>query len=779
MLTQRPSNARRREVRRNRPDRVPAWWLKLRRREVGWAILFVAMLTTLGGIIALSSRLQPEYRIGQPVDEHVVARAAFTAVNEELTRREKEKSRAAVLDVYSADQRYFEELRERLTSLLSLAERNFDELTPEVLDGTPLTRAGHELLGHYQETAQDSRDATLAPEAWQEKVEAFLRGFFDVPVLAEAEFDEVFEAGGLIQIVKPLNNIDGEDTHIVQSRALMSMGQPDAIRDRVRQSSIEIPAELRATAEHIVLADVKPTYFRDETQTVARQLAAYDAAPLVTEPFSRGELLVSEGVRLTEDQFRLLEAEREAFEGQITTLERVLSRAALGGVLAMLFAGVWMYLFVVGSRVASNPTRGLAVATLLLLGQALAVIAEGLWPSAPIGGVLFPTMLVTIVLAVVYSQPFALVLGTAHALLVTLTLDRGAELTLVLLAGVAVAVWQLHDIRSRSKLVVVGGLAGFAMAVATTLVSILGQPPASAYQWQRLGINAGAAAASGFAAGLLVQGMLPLIERAFRVTTAMSLKELNDNAKPLLKRLAHEAPGTYQHSLRIADMAEAAADAIGADGLLARVGAMYHDVGKINKPHYFIENQGGGPNKHNKLSPAMSLLLIVGHVKDGVEMAREYGLPRCLIHFIESHHGTTLVEYFYHAAKKQNEEKQREATGQVDPDEAPSEFEFRYPGPKPQTKEAAILLICDGIEAAARACEEPTPARLQQITHSIAMKRLMDGQFDACNLTLAELGKIEKAIVKTLCAIYHSRIKYPAGQSNTATDSAPSRSASA
>ncbi|MEM7577935.1 MAG: hypothetical protein AAF328_10740 [Planctomycetota bacterium] len=129
MLSHRPSTARRREVRRNRPDRVPAWWLKLRRREVGWAILFVTMLTTLGGIIALSSRLQPEHRIGQPVDEHVVARAAFTAVNEELTRREKEQSRAAVLDVYTADQRYFEELRERLTSLLSLAERNYDELT--------------------------------------------------------------------------------------------------------------------------------------------------------------------------------------------------------------------------------------------------------------------------------------------------------------------------------------------------------------------------------------------------------------------------------------------------------------------------------------------------------------------------------------------------------------------------------------------------------------------------------------------------------------------------
>jgi putative nucleotidyltransferase with HDIG domain len=179
---------------------------------------------------------------------------------------------------------------------------------------------------------------------------------------------------------------------------------------------------------------------------------------------------------------------------------------------------------------------------------------------------------------------------------------------------------------------------------------------------------------------------------------------------------------------------------------------MYHDIGKINKPLYFIENQGGGPNRHTKLSPAMSLLIIVGHVKDGIEMAREYGLPAVLRHFIESHHGTTLVEYFYHAAKKQKE---------AEDEHAPSEFEFRYPGPKPQSREAAIMLLADSVEAAARALAEPTPVRLEQLVHTIANKRMMDGQFSDCNLTLQELNKIEQAITKTLCAIYHARIKYP------------------
>jgi putative nucleotidyltransferase with HDIG domain len=211
-------------------------------------------------------------------------------------------------------------------------------------------------------------------------------------------------------------------------------------------------------------------------------------------------------------------------------------------------------------------------------------------------------------------------------------------------------------------------------------------------------------------------------------------------------------------------MAEAAADTIGADGLFCRVGAMYHDIGKINKPMYFIENQGGGPNRHDKLTPAMSLLIIVGHVKDGIEMAREYALPPTLRHFIESHHGTTLVEYFFHAAKKQTEAESKPG---------PSEFEFRYPGPKPQTKEAAIMLLCDCIEGAARALPEPTPVRLEQVVNAMARKRLMDGQFDECNLTLSELHKIEQSIIKTLCAVYHGRIAYPSAKKPEQTPSEP------
>jgi putative nucleotidyltransferase with HDIG domain len=257
----------------------------------------------------------------------------------------------------------------------------------------------------------------------------------------------------------------------------------------------------------------------------------------------------------------------------------------------------------------------------------------------------------------------------------------------------------------------------------------------------------------GFVAASVTLVIMPWLERAFGVTTGMTLSELRDPKHPLLRELQQRAPGTYNHSLNVATLAESAANAIGANGLHVYVGALYHDIGKMNKPDYFVENQPRGFNRHDKLSPAMSLLVIVGHVKDGVELARAHGLPKTLHHYIESHHGTTLVEYFYDQAKRRAHAEEGA--------EAPAEIEYRYPGPKPRTREAAILMLCDGVESATRAMAEPTPSRIQQLVHAMAQKRLHDGQFDDSNLTLREIAVVEDALTKSLCAIYHGRIAYP------------------
>ena len=247
-------------------------------------------------------------------------------------------------------------------------------------------------------------------------------------------------------------------------------------------------------------------------------------------------------------------------------------------------------------------------------------------------------------------------------------------------------------------------------------------------------------------------GPLPYLEKAFRITTSMQLLEHADASHPLLRPLSEEAAGTYNHSLQVATISEAAAESIGVNSLLCRVASYYHDVGKINKADYFCENQNAGVNRHINLSPSVSLLIIIGHVKDGIEMAREYDLPTSIFPFIQQQHGTTLVEFFYYQACTKS--------GQPD-GPGVSEVQYRYPGPKPRTKEIAILMIADAVESATRAMQEPNAARIESLVHDIVMKRLLDGQFDECDLSMRELHAIERSCVKSLLSIYHGRIAYP------------------
>lgn len=253
--------------------------------------------------------------------------------------------------------------------------------------------------------------------------------------------------------------------------------------------------------------------------------------------------------------------------------------------------------------------------------------------------------------------------------------------------------------------------------------------------------------------GILLTGMLPFIESLFGVQTDISLIELGNQSHPLLQELVQRAPGTYNHSINVASIGEAAAESIGAHGLLVRVGAYFHDIGKMLKPGYFVENQGEQANQHEKLVPTMSTLVIIAHVKDGVDLARQHHLPLEIINLVQQHHGTTLVSYFYQRASEQSE-----STGEKN---EVDESTYRYPGPKPQTKEAGVLMLADAAESASRALVDPAPARIESLVHDITMNRLLDGQFDECGLTLQEVRTIADSLVKALTAVYHGRLKYP------------------
>jgi cyclic-di-AMP phosphodiesterase PgpH len=269
---------------------------------------------------------------------------------------------------------------------------------------------------------------------------------------------------------------------------------------------------------------------------------------------------------------------------------------------------------------------------------------------------------------------------------------------------------------------------------------------------------------NGVYSSIIVVGILPVFEYLFGTVTNISLLELADFHHPLLQRMIMEAPGTYHHSLVVGNLSEAACDAVGANALLARIGAYYHDIGKLSKPEYFSENQYMITNKHDDLTPSMSKLVIMNHVRDGVELAKKYKLNPSLYEFILQHHGTSLVYYFYRRALENQEDTQEV-----------KEERFRYPGPKPNLKETAIVLLADSVEAATRTLKEPAPADIEEMVRKIINNKFIDGQLDECDLTLKDLEKIAAVFSRILGGIYHSRVTYPHAQSSENNHKKPSK----
>jgi len=416
-------------------------------------------------------------------------------------------------------------------------------------------------------------------------------------------------------------------------------------------------------------------------------------------------------------------------------------------IVSLISLGAAFYIHHYQRRIIENHIRAVALIAVFLLLLAATKLGsllteQSFWATGT-------AVTAAIVLAIAYDQRFAIGLGVVYSLFASFATEAVTSINLLLTmtAGVVTCCFALREIRTRMKLLEVGALTAAVVLVIKAALGFWEGQDSTAVVIRSAGVHAGAV----LIASVLMQSLLPLIEKIFHIATSMTLLDYSDANQPLLKRLAMEAPGTFSHSLLVGSIAEAAAESIGCNGLLCRVGAYYHDIGKVNKPGYFVENEMGPVSRHKQLSPAMSQLVIIGHVKDGIEMAKEYGLPAVLRQFIESHHGTTLIEYFYNEAKKQQGDKKA----------PPSESEFRYAGPKPKTKEAAIAMLSDTIEGAVRSLTEVTPTKIEAVVHNMTMKRLQDGQFDECDLSLRELNRIETSISKSLAAHYHGRIAYP------------------
>lgn len=389
----------------------------------------------------------------------------------------------------------------------------------------------------------------------------------------------------------------------------------------------------------------------------------------------------------------------------------------------------------------SRETKQLGLLALVFVLVALLARIGSLlgWDGAPF---LIPVALGSMLITILVDGQVAVLTTLLSALVTGMVTDYALEPMVVALTGGLTAVLSVNRAAQRSDVTRAGFLVGLACAVTLLALGLArGSMALVSLAWVGL--------VNGLLSSVGALGLLPYLETAFGITSSIRLLELANPNQPLLRRLLLEAPGTYHHSIMVGNLAEAAAEATGGDSLLVRVGALYHDIGKIRRPYFFAENQFGGDNPHDKIAPSLSTLIIIAHVRDGLELAREYRLPAVISAFIAEHHGTDLVRYFYTKAVETNR------GGTVE------EEDFRYAGPKPQTKETAILMLADGVEATVRSLSRPTPGRIEGVVRKHIKTRLESGQLDESELTMKDLDKIVGAFVKVLNGVYHTRVEYP------------------
>nr|WP_226894688.1 HDIG domain-containing metalloprotein [Luteolibacter marinus] len=368
-----------------------------------------------------------------------------------------------------------------------------------------------------------------------------------------------------------------------------------------------------------------------------------------------------------------------------------------------------------------------------------------------------------------FSTVYAALLGS----LVMPKQDVLLYLTVSLVCGL-VAVQSVHRVRKRVQLLRAGVYAGMAALLLSVMFGRIDLMPGMQDHLEGLklaGLSSMAALGTGIVIALLVSGLLPVLEGTFQLTTDISWLELSDLNHKLLRRLQLEAPGTFHHSLVVASLSEAAAEAVGANAAMCRVSAYFHDIGKLSKPEYFIENQGDGiENPHDSLTPTMSALIIIAHVKDGVDLAVKHKLNPRVIDIIQEHHGDSLVSYFYRRAQEQKKaEMEKVEKGIENPEDLPKidEKNFRYPGPRPRTRESGIVSLADIVESASRSLKKPTPAKIRALVEDLVDGRVCDGQLNECFLSLRDLAKVKDSFCATLRSMLHTRIDYPKDDERT------------
>ncbi len=736
-----------------------------------WGALAFIGFVLIVGTVTMWSQSQLRIEVGQIMRQTRVARVEFNTQDQQLTQTQRTAAEMNVPRVFSADITAFEELRADLSNLpRTLAGMdNLEEVSEDI-------RRRFGLDQTLFETIRAIGNDETQLKTWNDRVRDLVDIMRRRPLLTRSNWQVATQEGQNTQI--ELRYTEQSDSSDTSTTLKTLISRVDAINiDKDDQLTAEMSRIVRiagfddetgSLVRYRLLTQPRATFVYDSTATNTEMEAAASNVYPVRRTITIGQKLYSRGDILDQASYALaLEENRQFYTGPKSTTRILMRALGVYGLIAALAVLLGGYIVKYAPKILSKPARIGWMTLLVTSAIVIACIAGTLDPRMVWLATITPMVLIAVLISIAYAQRTGLAVTSVASLIVTIALNAHIGLLAVVVVGIAGAIVQLGDLRERQALIRMSIVIAIMLSVVTFLDQLITLPRTGVEfgpYFQSLISSSAQAGISGLLVGGIALFTLPFIERVFDITTGMTLIELRDPKQPILKELQQRAPGTYNHSLNVASIAESAAEAIGADALLTYVGCLYHDIGKMNKPAYFIENQAGGPNKHNKLTPAMSLLVIVGHVKDGMEMAREHALPKALHHFIEAHHGTTLVEYFYRRAREQaaqaDEERTAEEILQDQADQLPDEVDYRYPGPKPRSKEVAIVMLADAIESATRTLSDPTPARIDALVRSLANKRLMDGQFDECDLTFRELSTICESLSKSVASIYHGRIKY-------------------
>jgi len=490
---------------------------------------------------------------------------------------------------------------------------------------------------------------------------------------------------------------------------------------------------------------LRPNAFIDYEETRQKQEDIMVAVPPVMVSVKENEKIIGEGEIITEDHLAKLQA-----LGLTRPRLPITSIAGIFLLVAMLMVVVLFYLYQQNREIYDHAGHlyllGIIVVMVLAVGKAIVAINVNQWPEFGAQfGYMVPLAAGGMLIAILLDSRLAVLIVAVMSLLLGVMTGNQLRFGLVGLIGGITGVYSVSKLSQRGDLVRAGIHTSGANVVAIFIVGLVGGAPLGLLISSSLALGI----TNGILSSILTNGSLPFLEHTFRITSPVRLLELSNPNNVLLKRLLTEAPGTYHHSIIVGNLAEAATDAVGGESLLVRVGAYYHDIGKVKRPYFFIENQMACDNPHDKIAPSLSTLILTSHVKDGVEMAREHKLPQGIIDIIEQHHGAGLVSYFYHKALES------------DRAETVSEDEYRYEGPKPQTREAAMVMLADSVEAAVRSLQNRTPGRVEGLVRKIIKDKLNDGQLDECDLTFKDLNVIATSFVRVLSGIFHSRVEYP------------------